>query len=781
MTARSAPAGGGDGARIGALRDIRVVDFGHYVAGPLAAMLLADHGADIIHVDHPTLPRDERSDAVLNRGKKRVTLDLKQPAGREAARKLIAEADIVIENFRPGVMARLGLDTDTVRKGHQRLIYCSLPGFAPSDDRAAMPGWEGLIQAATGGYRPLDEHYYTDTSTIRIDDPGRPLFNPVPLASNIAGMLGATVIMTALIVRERTGLGQSICLPLSEAMLEMLHMRVDFPEFGKASPPGSFAGKYVCADGRFLDLMGHPFRFVHWLVDYLGLSGNWADQGALDPRAIAADAALRSKVEGMLVSLFASRPSGEWERIAIDLKIPLALVQTPGEWLRNAFALESRSTAHVEDPLLGRISTAGLAVNLSRTPGVIGARSIPGAADAVFDRRESGHEDSAPSVTPIIRAALEGVKVVDITTQVAGPTAGRILADFGAEVIKISHPETDVLAAHVNRGKKTVLLNIQKPRGRAILYELVGQSDIFLQNLAKGTPERYGIGVRDLLQYRPDLIYTSVSAYAYTGAWGDRRGYEMEGQASAGLQAHYSGPGRWPLNHPMLVNDVGTGILAAFGTIVALYHHRRTGEGQDVNASLSQTATLHQASYLLLREGEEDIKAVGLDATGWSPLQRLYRAKDGWFFLAAGEGQAEAVWAVAGVPSPFPTDPVGIERHLSAQFASSPRDQWVEQLASAGIGAQAVVVSSSEAASHPAYSARGAVRRVTSQTGEAALHPLIPPWLSLTPPQVRRSSGPFGSDLSTVLAELGRAQELESLLADGTVARTGPLVVGVED
>jgi crotonobetainyl-CoA:carnitine CoA-transferase CaiB-like acyl-CoA transferase len=231
----------------------------------------------------------------------------------------------------------------------------------------------------------------------------------------------------------------------------------------------------------------------------------------------------------------------------------------------------------------------------------------------------------------------------------------------------------------------------------------------------------------------------------------------------------------------MLVNDVGTGILAAFGTIVALYHHRRTGEGQEVNASLSQTATLHQASYLVLREGEEDIKAVGLDAAGWNPLQRLYRASDGWFFLAADEGQAENVWAAAELAGPFPADPAFMERQLSTQFASAPRDQWVGRLVSAGIGAHAVIVSSFEAASHPAYAARGAVRRVTSPAGESALHPLIPPWLSLTPPQVRRSSGPFGSDLPTVLAELGRAQELESLLADRTVARDGPLVVGVED
>jgi crotonobetainyl-CoA:carnitine CoA-transferase CaiB-like acyl-CoA transferase len=137
----------------GALDGIRVIDFGQWLAGPLTALLLADQGAEVIHVDPPGGPRWQTpANATLQRGKQRLVLDLKTNADLACARRLINSADVLIENFRPGVMDRLGLGWDTVRHGHDRLIDCSLPGFAADDPRAAMPAWEGVLAAATGTY-----------------------------------------------------------------------------------------------------------------------------------------------------------------------------------------------------------------------------------------------------------------------------------------------------------------------------------------------------------------------------------------------------------------------------------------------------------------------------------------------------------------------------------------------------------------------------------------------------------------------------------------------------
>ena len=128
------------------LNGIRVVDFGHYVAGPMAGMLLADHGADVIKVDPPGGPGfASPANAMWNRGKRSIALDLHKEADRAIARDLIRDADVVIENFRPGTMARWGLADRDVRKDNPGLVYLSLPGFAPGDPRSAVPAFEGTI------------------------------------------------------------------------------------------------------------------------------------------------------------------------------------------------------------------------------------------------------------------------------------------------------------------------------------------------------------------------------------------------------------------------------------------------------------------------------------------------------------------------------------------------------------------------------------------------------------------------------------------------------------
>jgi crotonobetainyl-CoA:carnitine CoA-transferase CaiB-like acyl-CoA transferase len=126
----------------GPLHGIRVADFGHKIAGPLTAVMLADQGADVVHIDAPgAAAADEPADAFCNRGKRRITLDLKQAGDLAAARALIARSDVLVENFRPGVMSRLGLGHAELSAVSPRLVYCSLPGFGATDPRAGLrPG-----------------------------------------------------------------------------------------------------------------------------------------------------------------------------------------------------------------------------------------------------------------------------------------------------------------------------------------------------------------------------------------------------------------------------------------------------------------------------------------------------------------------------------------------------------------------------------------------------------------------------------------------------------------
>jgi len=141
--------------RMGALEGIQVVDFGQYLAGPLVAMVLADLGAEVIRVDPPGGPNwDHASNAVLQRGKKSIVLDLKEDHDREIARSLITRADIVVENFRPGVMSRLGLGPDASLEPNPRLIYCSLPGFGEDDPGLGGRGRSRCRLTSVSGLHP---------------------------------------------------------------------------------------------------------------------------------------------------------------------------------------------------------------------------------------------------------------------------------------------------------------------------------------------------------------------------------------------------------------------------------------------------------------------------------------------------------------------------------------------------------------------------------------------------------------------------------------------------
>src|SRR5262249_45186924 len=200
----------------GALEGVRVVDFGQYIAGPLAAMLLGDQGADVIRIDPPGGPRwNTPANATWNRNKRSIALDLKKDSDRETARQLVLDADVVIENFRPGVMDRLGLGAAamTAADVNPRLIYCSLPGFGADDPRARVRAWEGVVAAATGAYRPSHA------------TKGRPVYTIVPYGSAYAAFLCAVSVAMALNARARSGLGQRVEIPLFDATFSVVGAR----------------------------------------------------------------------------------------------------------------------------------------------------------------------------------------------------------------------------------------------------------------------------------------------------------------------------------------------------------------------------------------------------------------------------------------------------------------------------------------------------------------------------------------------------------------------------
>ena len=362
----------------GPLTGLRVLDFGQYIAGPLTAVLLADQGADVIHVDPPGGPRwPGVADAFLNRGKRRVILDLKQPDELAAARRLAAAADVVIENFRPGVLARLGLNLDAIRQAGPALITCSLPGFGPGDPRAAVRGYEGVIAAATANCQPRAGE----------EPPGwdweRPTYSALPLASSFAAYLAATSIVMALIARRRTGRGQRVEVPLFDAMFTLIGHSGAYADKGGLRPPrpihGRGAGAFRCQDGRYVQFDTSSPRHLAWFARKAGLLGRF-DPELLD-LARNANPEVNERLHARLREEFLTRTAAEWEELGNAAGAAIGFIRTPAEWIGTEHARRAHAVTRVTDPEFGALWSAGVPVLLSEFPDPRSRPRRPAGAD----------------------------------------------------------------------------------------------------------------------------------------------------------------------------------------------------------------------------------------------------------------------------------------------------------------------------------------------------------------------------------------------------------------
>jgi crotonobetainyl-CoA:carnitine CoA-transferase CaiB-like acyl-CoA transferase len=551
------------------LAGIRVVDFGQYIAGPLTGMLLADQGAAVTHVDPPGGPRWESSaNRTYNRGKRCLQLNLREAADFDSAREMIASADAVVENFRPGVMQRLGLGPAACLDSNPRLIYCSLPGFASDDPRADWFGWEGVIGAATDMYR---------------GDP--PAFTPIPISSHFAAFQAAVAIAMALIARERDGLGQRIEVPLFDATFAAIGAHGLFVDGapGGGRPDDFWTGLFECADGRWVQVSAATPRFRQRLAAALQLE-DWSAQGLFDVERLTATPALQVELRQRQLMLFASRPAQAWEDLGGKIGVPIIRCRSTSEWV---------ATEH------------------ARAAGIVTGSSQPGTPI-----RMGGVDSASAELRLQPGAALAGLHVLDLTQVLAGPTAGRTLSEFGADVIKANNPHEEGAGIHfsrhryhtdVNRGKRSILLDLKTERGQLLLRELIGRADVVLQNFRPDAAERLRVRYADVRAIRPEIVYVTVSAFGAPGPWTGWPGYEVQAQAATGLR--YAKAGR-PLGQPFAVNDYGTGLLAAFATALAVYQRQRSGAGQQVEAALAYTATILQSATL----GSESAEASMEDA-----------------------------------------------------------------------------------------------------------------------------------------------------------------------
>ena len=765
----------------GALRGVRVVEFGQYIPGPLLGMLLAEQGADVIKVERNggDPARSEPAFATWNRSKRSVELDLKSATGLEKAQELIGWADVLIENFRPGVADRLGIGYGATAS-NPGLVYCSLPGFGEGSPHRDERGWEHIVGAATGAHQ----------GAPGMDDP---LFLPLPSASSFAAIIASVSVTMALIARQRTGEGQLIEVPLHSAMFAAMGRHLS--KFHDIDPPDLFAlprnvmsHQYQCADGRYVQNQGMYQRFASQFLQAAGRPEWIEDLEDLYGADVSPDTIelWRERVE----NLFREKTAKEWEDAIAETGGACTICKTVDEWLVHEHALAGGMVVEVDDAVHGKMKQPGAPTHLRGTPGpaprrapTLGEHTESALAEiraAPPGQRVNRHED--------ILSALQGVRVLDLCIVLAGPTCGRTLGEFGADVIKIDDPSRPYdLGGNldVNRGKRSIQIDLKKEGGREVFWKLLENADVVVENNRKGSLARLGLGYDDLRKRKPDIVYASTNAFGYDGPWAQRPGWEQLAQATSGIQVRRGGRDAAPHLLPYPMNDYGTGLLGAFSVALALHERNRTGLGQSVDGGLSPTACLLQSPYFLDYDGYERNDPEGLDQRGFSALSRLYQAQDGWFYLHCPDDTSWANLTMLADLGHLAVDErfrdaalrdsndSALAEALAVVFANGSRKAWVEELTGAG-------VSAIENLSIPDYHDDPHIREaglIVSRDHPGmgmADHLGVVPRLSGTPARVGRPTPVLGAETNEILAEAGYSPaEIAALKATGAVVQNG--------
>lgn len=658
-----------------ALAGIRVVELADRSAA-LAGRILADLGAEVIMVEPsdgapirheaPFLheePGMERGFAHLyfNTNKHSVVLSLDDAADRARFVQLISSSDVLIDTAAPGWLAERGLDHDTLRQHNAALIQCSVTPFGLTtawQDRRA----NDLVAGAAGGL---------------IQVSGSPQGVPIQGGANpsytMASLAAASAITIALHQRDfaddgRGGAGIHIDLSLQEATT-MTVMQTACPSlwsWHKRIPrrPGLSAAM-PCRDGKFVGLLVRPDRFESFLA--------WADEVGIDHGMTADDwhwARLESPREGnpvaeTTVKLAEALSRDEFVEGALKADIIcLPVLDFPDLEQAEQFRVNDQFFSLEHEPL-------GESLGFVRSPvdamadGVDFCRApLLGEHQALLDdlspTQASTQQHSAGVADPA--QALKGLRIVDFGWVLAAPIGTRILASFGAEVIRVESstkpdsmrsqfgpagkPDPDLggLFNSVNAGKKSLAVDLTKPDGMALIKELIATADIVINNFRPGAMERMGLGYDVLRELREDIILLNLPGAHRNGPWAQRPSMGNILMAASGFNMLTGFPGERPRGIGIAYPDFTSPHLLAATTLAAVRQRMQTGAGQQLH--------LTQLSGVLSLLGSEWMQ---FKASGKQPARNANRnenyAPHGIFPTVAEQDPAIDTWVALAVAS----------------------------------------------------------------------------------------------------------------------------------
>jgi len=394
---------------------------------------------------------------------------------------------------------------------------------------------------------------------------------------------------------------------------------------------------------------------------------------------------------------------------------------------------------------------------------------------------------------------LSGLRVLDLTRVLAGPTCTQMLGDLGAEVIKIERPEAgddtrgfappfvpntkeSAYFVGVNRNKKSVTLDIAKPEGQAIIHKLLEHCDILVENFKVGALAKYGLGYEQLAKTHPRLIYCSITGFGQTGPYAPRPGYDALIQAMGGVMSLTGEPNGSPQKVGVPVADLFAGLYGCIGILAAVNHRNSTGQGQQIDIGMLDThvAWLANQGMNYLATGENPPR-LGNQHPNIAPYQE-FPTKDGYIILAVGndptfERFCKAFGQEALLADPrFATNPIRVQNRqlvtdtLTPVMKSKTTAEWIDALEALKIGC-GPINTLEQVFADPHVQAREMVVEMAHGSGETVQVIANPVKLSATPPSYRSAPPVLGEHTQDVLTAVLNmsAADIAALKAKGIV------------
>jgi crotonobetainyl-CoA:carnitine CoA-transferase CaiB-like acyl-CoA transferase len=746
------------------LNGIRIVDLSDGIAGPTATMVLAEAGADVVLVEPPggVSTRAVPGFKTWNRSKQSVALDLHDSADRARLDQLLDGADVLVHSLPPSQARALGLDDESLAAQHPQLIACSVLAWPANHPEAERPVDDLLALARMG---VLDEQ-----KGLR----DGPIYVRFPLGSWGAVWLAAIGILARLIVRGRTGqagpahtsLVQGALIPMmmhwSRAETPSDALRIGMPKDNMQ------ATLFECSDGQWIHIMPPSHDETPLMQEV------FAEMG---PEAIAA-ANLEATGSaafpnfGANKAAFLRRPAQQWLDNAWNNDKPAQGAWAVGAILGDEQARINRYVISLEDPEAGTIVVPGLPLTIDPPA------EVRGPAPSLGQHQDSAGADWEPrrpteATNPAggdLRWPLAGMKVLDFGNYLAGPLGPMLLADLGADVIKVEATTGDPMRwgdwpfAGCQRGKRTVAVNLKSPESRPVLEALIKWADVVHHNLRMPAARRLGLDSKSLREINPDLVFCHTSSYGPQGPRADWPGYDQLFQSSCGWEVAGAGEGNRPMWHRFGFMDHQCAMSSVVSTLLAVYERDRTGRPSDTAGSLLGPGVLTTSETYLRSDGTlAPMQQLDHDQMVTTPGARLLICADGWIAVAA--HQADEVARLCDVLGA--ADPEGLPAGASGRAVA----ELLAALDAADVPAERVQTNNKNAFfDDPANRAAKLVVEYTHQV-----------WGKLEQPGAMWDFGDLdtrfdyappvlGEHTVEVLREIGfESEQVDALLAEGVV------------